>query len=172
MLRRKNKSHLRATKKYNLFTSIVLEIKTFFEGRKLGSTLAKYGRSKEKRNDAKLVVLALVANPEGFIKYSSIMKGNMADPKTLEGIINKLRIKTSVSAKKALVLIDAGISTDSNLLMIKEKGYDYICVSRSNLKSYSIQAGATVVSVTNNKKQKSANLLNSNYSFPISCKMG
>jgi hypothetical protein len=127
---------------------------TYFEGRKEGSKLAKYGRSKEKRSDAKLVVLALVVNPEGFIKYSSILEGNMTDSKTLEGMINKLRIKTSSSAKKALVVIDAGIATDDNLAMIKEKGYDYLCVSRSSLKNYNIEAGATTVTVTDNKKQK------------------
>lgn len=127
---------------------------TYFEGRKTGSTLAKFGRSKEKRSDAKLVVLALVVNPEGFIKYSSILEGNMADAKTLEEMINNLRIKTSSSAKKALVVIDAGIATDDNLAMIKEKGYDYMCVSRSNLKDYNIEAGVTAVTVTDNKKQK------------------
>ena len=127
---------------------------TYFEGRKEGSKLAKFGRSKEKRSDAKLVVLALVVNPEGFIKYSSILEGNMADSKTLEGMIDKLRIKTSSSAKKALVVIDAGIATDGNLMMIKEKGYDYLCVSRSGLKNYKIEAGATTVTVTDNKKQK------------------
>jgi len=127
---------------------------TYFEGRKLGSKLARYGRSKEKRSDAKLVVLALVVNPEGFIKYSSILEGNVADPKTLEGMINKLRVKTSVSAKKALVVIDAGIATEENLAMIKAKGYDYLCVSRSNLKSYKTEAGAATVTVTDNRKQK------------------
>jgi len=127
---------------------------TYFEGRKDGSQLAQYGRSKEKRSDAKLVVLALVVNPEGFIKYSSILEGNMADSKTLEGMINKLRIKTSSSASKALVVIDAGIATDSNLAMIKEKGFDYMCVSRSSLKNYTIEAGATTLTVTDNKKQK------------------
>ena len=127
---------------------------TYFEGRKQGSNLAKYGRNKEKRNDVKLVVLALVVNPEGFIKYSSILEGNMSDSKTLEGMIDKLRIKTSVSAKKALVVIDAGIATDDNLKMIKEKGYNYLCVTRSSLKDYHVQAGATTVTVTDNKKQK------------------
>lgn len=127
---------------------------TYFEGRKTGSSLAKFGRSKEKRSDAKLVVLALVVNPEGFIKYSSILEGNMADSKTLEGMINNLRIKTSSSAKKALVVIDAGIATDNNLAMIKEKGYDYMCVSRSCLKNYKIEAGVTTVRVTDNKKQQ------------------
>ena len=127
---------------------------TYFEGRKEGSKLAKYGRSKEKRSDAKLVVLGMVINPEGFIKYSSILEGNMADPKTLEGMIDNLRIKTSSSAKKALVIIDAGIATDDNLKMIKDKGYDYLCVTRSSLKDYKIEAGATTVTVTDNRGQK------------------
>jgi transposase len=127
---------------------------TYFEGRKQGSKLAKYGRSKEKRNDAKLVVLAMVINPEGFIKYSSILEGNIADSKTLEGMINQLRVKTSASTKKALVVIDAGIATDDNLAMIKRKGFDYMCVSRSSMKSYSVEAGATAVTVTDSKKQR------------------
>ena len=38
--------------------------------------------------------------------------------------------------------------------MIIEKGYDYLCVSRSSLKNYKIEAGATTVTVTDNKKQK------------------
>ena len=127
---------------------------TYFEGRKQGSKLAKFGRSKEKRSDAKLVVLGLVINPEGFIKYSSILEGNMADCKTLEGMIRKLRIKTSSTARKALVVIDAGIATDENLKMILDNDYDYLCVSRSNLKTYNIEAGAATVSVTDNRKQK------------------
>ena len=127
---------------------------TYFEGRKHGSKLAKYGRSKEKRSDARLVVLGLVINPAGFVKYSSILEGNMADSKTLEGMIGKLRIKTSSSAKKALVVIDAGIATDNNLKMILDNGYDYLCVSRSSLKNFNIEAGATTVTVTDNKKQK------------------
>ncbi|MDP2888866.1 MAG: hypothetical protein Q8P34_07850 [Bacteroidota bacterium] len=94
---------------------------TYFEGRKQGSKLAKFGRSKEKRSDAKLVVLGLVINPEGFIKYSSILEGNMADSKTPEGMIGKLRIKTSFSARKALIVIDAGIATEENLEMILGK---------------------------------------------------
>jgi hypothetical protein len=127
---------------------------TYFEGRKVGSALAQFGRSKEKRDDAKLVVLALVVNRYGFIKYSSVLEGNMSDCRTLEGMINKLRIKTSESATKALVVIDAGIATDENLEMIKAKGYEYLCVSRSNLRKYTIEAGTQTVSVIDNKKQR------------------
>ena len=38
----------------------------YFEGRKSGSEIARFGRSKEKRSDAKLVSLALVVNREGL----------------------------------------------------------------------------------------------------------
>jgi transposase len=72
----------------------------YFEGRKKGSNLAYFGRSKKKRSDAKLLVLALVINPQGFTLNSAILEGNMSDLKKLEGLINKLRIKTSGSAKK------------------------------------------------------------------------
>jgi len=147
---------VRTTELFDIEDKIMLYdlTNTYFEGRKEGSQLAQFGRSKEKRSDAKLVVLALVVNPEGFIKYSSVLQGNMSDPKTLEGMINNLRIKTSTSAKKALVVIDAGIATDDNLAMIKDKGYDYLCVSHTSLKNYSIAASAEIVSVTDNKKQK------------------
>jgi len=104
---------------------------SYFEGDKRGSNLARYGRSKEKRSDCPLVVLALVVNVEGFIKYSSIFQGNMSDSKSLGEIIDHIRLSTSVSSKRAIVVIDAGIATDDNLALIQEKGYDYVCVSRS-----------------------------------------
>jgi hypothetical protein len=127
---------------------------TYFEGRKTGSKLAKFGRSKEKRSDAKLVVLALVVNPEGFIKYSAILEGNMSDPATLEAMIEKLRVKTSSSTKKALIVMDAGIATEDNLKMVKDNGFDYLCVTRSTMKNYTVEAEATTVTIRDNKKQK------------------
>lgn len=104
---------------------------SYFEGEKRSSDLARYGRSKEKRSDCPLVVLALVVNVEGFIKHSSIFQGNMSDSKSLCQIIDHLRLSTSTSSKRAIVVIDAGIATEDNLALIQEKGYDYVCVSRS-----------------------------------------
>jgi len=127
---------------------------TYFEGRKEKSNLAKYGRSKEKRNDAKLVVLALVINVEGFIKYSAIFDGSMSDSKTIPEIIKDLRQRTSSFSHKALVVLDAGIATEDNLKMIQADGYDYLCVSRSKLKNYTLKEGAQSIEVTDNKKQK------------------
>ena len=110
--------------------------------------------NKEKRKDAKLVVLALVINPFGFIKYSSILQGNVSDPSTLEAMIKDLRNKTSTSAEKALVVIDAGIATEENLAKIRSAGYDYLCVSRSRLKDYILVAGSEPLTVEDNRKRK------------------
>jgi hypothetical protein len=107
---------------------------TYFEGSKRNSSLARFGRSKEKRSDCPLVVLALVVNVEGFIKYSTIFSGNMADCKTLSEIIDNLRTVTTTCEKRVIVVIDAGIATNENLELLKQKNYDYVCVSRSNLK--------------------------------------
>jgi transposase len=126
---------------------------TYFEGTKRHSQLARFGRSKEKRSDARLVVLAVVINPEGFIKYSTIYEGNKADCKTLVDMIEKLRLATSLTEKRALVVIDARIVTDENLKLILDKGYDYLCVSRATIKDYAIEAGNKCVTITDKKKQ-------------------
>lgn len=126
---------------------------TYFEGEKRSSQKARYGRSKEKRSDCKLLVLALVVNVEGFIKYSSIYEGNRADSTTLGDMIEKLRLATSKNTGKAIVVIDAGIATEENLSLIKSKGYDYVCVSRSNLKKYVAVPNKSSVSVMDNKNR-------------------
>jgi hypothetical protein len=126
---------------------------TYFEGEKRNSKLAQYGRSKEKRSDAKLIVLGMVVNPQGFIKYSSIYEGNMADCKTLIDTVKKLRVSSSDTSKKALVVIDAGIATEENLQAIKEENFDYLCVTRSHLKDYKIADKASEVTIQDQKGQ-------------------
>jgi hypothetical protein len=74
---------------------------TYFEGRMQVSKIAKFGRSKEKRSDAKIVVLAVVVNREGFLKYSNIFEGNMADCKTLQSIVDALSNQTSFTGTQA-----------------------------------------------------------------------
>jgi hypothetical protein len=97
--------------------------------------------------------LALVINPEGFIKYSGIFEGNMQDCQTLAGVVKDLRSKTTTSGR-AIVVIDAGIATDENLAMLTENGFDYVCVSRSKLKNYTIDAESVPITVEDKKKQK------------------
>lgn len=129
----------------------------YFEGRKDGSAKAKFGRSKEKRSDCKLLVLALCINTEGFIRYSSILAGNTADPDSLPNMIATLSSKTRVpsgnGSQKTLVVIDAGIATEDNLEKIKSKGYNYLCVSRRRLTDYKLADDMKTVTVLDSKKQ-------------------
>lgn len=126
---------------------------TYFEGSKIDSSLAKFGRSKEKRNDAKLVVLALVVNLEGFVKYSHIFEGNTSDSASLPVIVDQLRARTSLE-KRATVVLDAGIATEENLKLLEEKGYDYVCVSRTKLKDYHIEPTSEVIKVATRNKEE------------------
>lgn len=129
----------------------------YYEGRKDQSKKAAFGRSKEKRNDCKLLVLALCINTDGFIRYSSILEGNTADPASLPDMIEKLVAKNPVVSnnnEKVLVVIDAGIASEENLKFIKEKGYNYLCVSRKRLTSYELAEDSKTVIVHDCKKQE------------------
>ena len=122
----------------------------YFEGRKENSRKAKFGRSKEKRSDCKLLVLALAINTDGFIRYSSVLEGNTADPQSLPDMVDKLTRENPAKCaddEKVLVVIDAGIATEENLKLIKEKGYNYLCVSRKALTEYTVDAAAKTVTV-------------------------
>jgi Transposase DDE domain len=144
----------RTNELFNIDDKIILYdlTNTYFEGEKRNSKLAKFGRSKEKRKDARLVVLALVVNIEGFIKYSSILQGNIADCDTLSTMIDKLASHTC-KEKKAVIVLDAGIATEANLELITNKGYKYLCVSRSKLKDYkAVQDRLTVLMETKSKQ--------------------
>jgi hypothetical protein len=78
-------------------------------------------------------------NCEGFLKHSRIYQGNTSDCSTFCDLIEDLSKNTSLSKRKP---IDAGLSTEENLKMAREKSYKYICVSRSGLKNYSVIPGA------------------------------
>ena len=140
---------------FNLEDKIILFdlTNTYFEGRMKGSRIAKFGRSKEKRSDAKLIVLAVIVNTEGFLKYSDIFEGNTADCKTLQSVIAKLSTKAGYSYRKPIIVMDAGIATEANIQFLKKEGYDYLCVSRSNIKDYQADTKSEPVQIYDKKRQ-------------------
>lgn len=126
---------------------------TYFEGTKKNSDLAQFGRSKEKRSDAKLVVLAVVVNLEGFLKYSNIYQGNMTDCKTLSQMIDNLKVASGLTNQKSLIVFDAGIATQENLDMVVAKGYDYVCVNRIKPVNYDLKVEIPII-IYDSKNQK------------------
>ena len=128
---------------------------TYFEGRMEGSHITKYGRSKEKRSDCKIVVLAAVVNTEGLLVRTRIFEGNTSDCSTMQEIIASLaneQLNQGKDKKDITVVMDAGISTKENLQYLDENGYKYITVARGATLRYK-SAGKPTREVTDNKKQ-------------------
>ena len=149
------------TELFNLQDKIILYdlTNTYFEGQMENSKKAKFGRSKEKRSDAKLIVLAVIINTEGFLKHSDIFEGNASDCSTLQTVITKLNQKAHYVNQKPIIVMDAGIATEANITFLKEEKYDYLCVSRSNIKEYKADLGNKPVQI-HDKKNQPIELLN------------
>ena len=101
-------------------------------------------------------MLALVINTEGFIRYSSILSGNTADPDSLPGMVDGIIAKNPVSPhpdQKVMVVIDAGIATEQNLSLLKERGYNYLCVSRTKPKDCTLKTEGRTVTVMDSRNR-------------------
>jgi transposase len=101
---------------------------TYFEGSAKGHIGAHRGKSKENRADCPLITLGVVLNQEGFVKCSRIFNGNISEPKTLNTIIQD--VIEQKSAIKPIIVIDAGLSTEDNLQLLRDDKLPYIAVSR------------------------------------------
>ena len=102
---------------------------SYFEGQANGNSKAKWGRSKEKRNDCKLVTLGLIVDERGFAKYSKLFAGNQYEAKTLSGMVKELEGHLEGGVDRTIVM-DAGIATEDNINWLKENKYHYITVNR------------------------------------------
>lgn len=102
---------------------------SYFEGQAAGNPKAAWGRSKEKRNDCKLVTLGLIVDEAGFAKYSELFPGNQYEAETLAGMVRSLEKQLEAGSERTIV-IDAGIATEENLKWLKENHYHYIAVNR------------------------------------------
>lgn len=101
----------------------------YAEGQYLESELFRYGRSKEKRDDCKVVVLVAVVNTDGLLVRTRIYEGNRADVTTAADIIGSLKLDRVISMGRSLrVVMDAGFNDDDNLKWLKEHNIDYVTV--------------------------------------------
>ena len=115
----------------------------YFEGRMENSDLCRFGRSKEKRNDCKIVVLAAVVNTEGLLVRTAIYEGNRQDRTTLEEVIGSITKETSPDAKK-IVVMDAGFYTKDNIKWLTDHHFDYITVLPSGDAKFSAASNKVV----------------------------
>ena len=85
-------------------------------------------RSK-KRNDRRLIGLALSIDGLGFVIHSQFYSGNISEPSTFIVLINSLKepLIFDFQTEKPLIVMDAGISSEENIKLIRDD-YDYVCV--------------------------------------------
>lgn len=125
---------------YNLFSQkskvVIFDLTNMhFEGMMAGSSKANFGRSKQKRSDCRLISLAMTIDSLGFVRGCQFWEGNVSEPKTLSKMIDYIDNQFDKTEEKPLLVFDAGLSTEDNLDMVREK-YDYVCVSRSKPKDF------------------------------------
>ena len=100
---------------------------TYFEGRMEHSKICFHGRSKEKRDDCKIVVLAAVVNTDGLLVRTMTYEGNRQDVTTVKEVVGTLADQTSPEARK-IVVMDAGFYSDANVRWLVENHFDYVTV--------------------------------------------
>jgi transposase len=110
----------------------------YMEGQAKRNPKAKFGVSKEKRNDCRLVTMGLVMNEHGFLHRTSILPGNAAEPKTLEEMIRSLNFHQSLI--RPTIVLDAGIATEANLTWLRENNYSYVVSARQDAPSMELES--------------------------------
>jgi transposase len=102
---------------------------TYFEGQALANPKAKFGYSRDKRQDCRQVVVGLVVNRDGFPLAHEVFDGNTQDRKTLGAMLNLLHERVGLCPGQTVV-VDRGMSYVENLAQIQSRGLHYLVASR------------------------------------------
>ena len=105
---------------------------TYFEGAARGNSLAKRGKSKDKRSDCPLICLALLVDSRGYPLFSQVYEGNQSEPETLDTVLDRLEEDSNKSllSLKPTIVADKGIATKENIALLESRGFDYMVVER------------------------------------------
>jgi len=96
---------------------------SYFEGAK-NKTLAKYGYSRDHRDDRTQLLLALATSPEGIPIHMEVLKGNRADNSTLVPLLTTLGRRFGI--RRAVFAFDGGMSSTINLEQMRSDELDYV----------------------------------------------
>jgi len=96
---------------------------TYFEGNGPRG-LADYGHSRDHRSDRPQILLAVATDAEGVPLHVSILRGNRADNKTLQGLLRTLRRRFGIT--EATFVFDGGMSSKLNLEAMSQAHLKYV----------------------------------------------
>lgn len=111
---------------------------TYVEGAAHSNPLMRRGYSRDHRPDCQQLVLAVVANTEGFPLSWEVFAGNRGDVTTLEAILRLMERKYGKARR--IWVFDRGIVSEENLEAIRRRGGQYLVgTPRSKLKEFAAE---------------------------------
>jgi len=81
----------------------------------------------------------MVLDGSGFVRRSKTFAGNVSEGTTLVLMLAGLN-----AAAGAMVVMDAGIATEANLLWLTEHGYRYLVVRRGGARQFTEAQAVTI----------------------------
>src|SRR5208337_3021449 len=102
---------------------------TYFEGEARGNPSARRGYSRDKRGDAKQVLVGLVLDRDGFPKAHEIFDGNRQDRTTVGEMLDRLEKRTG-HKPGSTVVVDRGMAYEEDLEQIRAHGHHYLVAAR------------------------------------------
>ena len=99
----------------------------FFTGEG-GKSLGQYGKSKDRRNDCRQMVLGIVLDAAGIPIASEMWPGNTADVTTLDLVAGRLGKHFGIG--EVCVVADAGMISKKQIAAIEARGWRYILGAR------------------------------------------
>ncbi len=124
-----------AKRKYKLsLRGMVYDVtNTYLYGKKC--TIGKLGHSKEGKKDKPLIQVGLcVTQKEGVPVFHKTFDGNIADSKTLSGLVQEF---SHYNLRSGLLVYDRGIPSGENLREVKKLGWNTLCGVPMNSKEKS-----------------------------------
>lgn len=86
--------------------------------------LLRYGRSKEKRNDLKQMIVGVLMTKEGYPVGCETLPGNAADVKSFINVVKKIQTRFQIG--KLIWVCDRGMISKNNLKELNELKQEYI----------------------------------------------
>ena len=102
---------------------------TYFEGEASSNPQAKRGYSRDKRGDAKQVLVGLVLDRDGFPKAHEIFEGNRQDRTTVKEMLDTLEKRVG-RKPGSTVVVDRGMAYAEDLEQIRAHGHHYLVATR------------------------------------------
>jgi Transposase DDE domain len=110
------------------------------------------GFSKDGKNQNPQILLGLLVSNEGYPLAYEIFEGNKFEGHTMLPVIEAF--KTKYRLKDLVVVADAGLLSDANILALKEKNYQYILGARPKNEKRSLQSQILALKLENGQSEE------------------